>query len=93
VKPGCQFKSRTFPKTDFFFHSGLDVWRGYWSGNDDEERRNRHNLGREYLIESARERTREAIAFGAVVIASAWPVIYMIVTVVQLLLKGRPLDR
>jgi hypothetical protein len=30
--------------------------------------------------------------FAAVVIASAWPVIYMIVTVVKLLLKGRPLD-
>ena len=29
--------------------------------------------------------------FGVVVIASAWPVIYMVITVVKLLLKGRPL--
>jgi hypothetical protein len=44
------------------------------------------------LIESARERTKEAVVFAAVVVASAWPVIYMVVSVVQLLLKGRPLQ-
>jgi len=28
-----------------------------------------------------------------ILVAAAWPVIYMIVSVVQLLHKGRPLDR
>ena len=95
MKPNCQFESRKFPQTDCFFQSGLDRWRGFWSSNDDDNRwefRNRYNLGREYLIESARERKKEAIVFAAVVIASAWPVIYMVVTVIQLLLKGQPLD-
>ena len=93
MKPKCPFEGRPFPQTDYFFQSGLDVWRGYWSGSDGEQHRNRHNLGREYLLEAARERKKEAIVFGMVVIASAWPVIYMIVTVIQLLLKGQPLDR
>jgi len=30
--------------------------------------------------------------FALVVLASAWPVIYMVVTVVKLLSKGRPLQ-
>jgi hypothetical protein len=30
--------------------------------------------------------------FAVVVIASAWPVIYMIVSVIEILRKGRPLD-
>jgi len=30
--------------------------------------------------------------FGFIVLTAAWPVIYMIVTVVKLLSKGRPLD-
>jgi hypothetical protein len=32
------------------------------------------------------------IVFALVVIASAWPVIYMVISVVKLLLRGRPLD-
>jgi hypothetical protein len=43
-------------------------------------------------MESARERFCEALVFGLVVAASAWPVIYMVITVVKLLLRGRPLD-
>jgi hypothetical protein len=31
-------------------------------------------------------------AFAVIVLTSAWPVVYMIVTVVKLLSKGRPLD-
>jgi hypothetical protein len=92
VKTRCPFEGRRFPQTDYFFQSGLDLWRSYWSSSDGEGYRNRHNLGREYLIESARERKKEAIVFGAIVIASAWPVIYMVITVIELLLKGRPLD-
>jgi hypothetical protein len=45
------------------------------------------------MIESARERAKEMAVFGVVVVASAWPVIYMVITVVKLLSKGRPLDQ
>jgi hypothetical protein len=31
-------------------------------------------------------------AFAVIVLTSAWPVVYMIVTVVRLLSKGRPLN-
>jgi hypothetical protein len=30
--------------------------------------------------------------FALVVLTAAWPVIYMVITVVRLLSKGRPLD-
>jgi len=43
-------------------------------------------------LESARERTKEAFVFALVVLTAAWPVIYMVVTVVRLLSKGRPLN-
>jgi hypothetical protein len=49
-------------------------------------------LGREYRLEAARERAREMAAFAVIVLTSAWPVVYMIVTVVKLLSKGRPLN-
>jgi hypothetical protein len=84
-----------FPPTDYFFHSGFGQWRGrFWSsdGEDGSRFRNLFNLGREYRIEAARERAREMAAFAVIVLTSAWPVVYMIVTVVKLLSKGRPLD-
>jgi hypothetical protein len=43
------------------------------------------------MAESRRERATEMAVFALVVLASAWPVIYMVVTVVKLLLRGRPL--
>jgi hypothetical protein len=89
VKPTPPFSPGQFPKTDSCFHAGFGEWRGGWS--DEEEPRSR-NLAQQYLIESARERAKEMWVFGAVVLASAWPVIYMVVTVIKLLLKGRPLD-
>jgi len=93
VKPGGPFEPKRFPKTDYFFHSGFSHWRGSsWSNDDQWEYRRFHNLGREYLIESARERAKEMAVFSVVILAAAWPVIYMIISVVQLLLKGRPLD-
>lgn len=82
------FSPNAFPKTDFNFHAGFGEWGRFF---DDDEPRQR-NLAQQYLIESARERAKEMVVFGVVVLASAWPVIYMIVTVVKLLLKGRPLD-
>jgi hypothetical protein len=84
-----------WPLTDCFFHAGLENWRGYSSPFDGEDRsdvRRFHAFSREFLRESARERAREMIVFGLVVLASAWPVIYMVVSVVKLLLRGRPLD-
>jgi hypothetical protein len=94
VKPGHPIDKKQFPITDCFFHSGVGRWHGYSSPSDDWwQFRNRYNLGREYLIESARERAKETVVFALVVLAAAWPVVYMVISVVQLLLKGRPLDR
>jgi hypothetical protein len=86
---------RRFPETDYFFHSGFGQWRGHFWSADGEDRsrfRNLFNLGREYRIEAARERAREMAAFAVIVLTSAWPVVYMIVTVVKLLSKTRPLN-
>jgi hypothetical protein len=86
-----------FPHTDYFFHSGFGQWRGgYFSPYDGGEEgyglRNFYNLGREFRLEAARERAREMAVFGLIVLTSAWPVLYMVVTVVKLLSKGRPLN-
>ena len=85
-----------FPQTDYFFHSGFGHWHGgnFWSydGEDRSGFRNFYNLGREYRIEAARERAKEMAVFALIVLTSAWPVLYMIVTVVRLLSKGRPLN-
>ena len=84
-----------FPQTDYFFHSGFGQWHGHFWSSDGEDRsrfRNFYNLGREYRIEAARERAREMAAFAVIVLTSAWPVLYMVVTVVKLLSKGRPLN-
>lgn len=85
-----------FPQTDFFFHSGFSQWRGgqFWSHDGDgrSEFRNLFDLGREYRLEAARERAREMAVFAVIVLTSAWPVLYMIVTVVKLLSKTRPLN-
>ena len=42
-------------------------------------------------MESARERAKEMAVFALVVVVTAWPVIYMVVTVVKLLSQGQPL--
>src|SRR6266496_675770 len=91
--PSAAGKTR-FPKTDYFFHSGFAQWRGHFSPYDGEGRsefRNFYNLGREFRIEAARELAKEMVVFALIVLASAWPVIYMVVTVVKVLSKGRPL--
>jgi hypothetical protein len=85
VKPICQFEERGFPRTDCFFQT----YNGRWHGWDDAEPfRPRYNLGREYLVEAARERAKEMAVFGILLIAAAWPVIAMIVEVVRFY-KGR----
>ena len=95
MKPGrhCGSDRKRFPQTDYFFHSGSGGWRGHsssYDGEDGSEFRTFYNLSREFMIESARERVKEMAVFGVVVVASAWPVIYMVITVVKLLSKGRP---
>ena len=93
MKPGGPFERKQFPQTDCFFHSGSSEWRGSsWSNDDRWEFRNFRNLGREYFIESARERAKEMAVFAVLILTAAWPVVYMIFSVVELLLKGRPLD-
>jgi hypothetical protein len=94
MKATCQSGSgqRSFPLTDYFFHSGFGDWRGHsspYDGDDGSEIRRFHNFSREFLIESARERAKEMAVFGFLVVVAAWPVIYMVVTVVKLLWKGR----
>jgi len=86
VKPGFQFDSDSFPRTDCFFQAFEGRWHGYWPGDDDQSRR--RNLGREYLIEAARERTKEMAVLGILLFAAAWPVILMIVEVARLY-KGK----
>jgi hypothetical protein len=84
-----------FPQTDYFFHSGFGQWHGHFWSSDGEDRsrfRNFYNLGREYRLEAARERAKEMAVFAVIVLTSAWPVLYMIITVVKLLSKGRPLN-
>lgn len=84
---------RRFPITDCFFQSGIADWAGYSSPFDDEggpHSRNFHDFSRKLLMESARERAREMVVFALVIVVSAWPVVYMIITVVKLLSKGRP---
>ena len=97
MKPTCQLTTgnRRFPLTDYFFHSGFGGWGGYSSpndGDDDSEVRKFHNFSREFLLESARDRTKEMVVFALIVLTAAWAVIYMVVMVVKLL-KGQPLDQ
>jgi len=85
---------RKFPVTDYFFHAGMGEWRGYSSPSDgdDSEQRRFNDFSRKYLVEAAEERAREMAVFAVVVVASAWPVIYMIITVVKLLHHGLPFN-
>ena len=94
-KSPCKRGKRGFPQTDYFFRSDMGDWRGYWSAPDDEgesAQRRFYDFTREFLLESARERAKEMYVFALVVLTAAWPVGYMVVTVVKLLLKGQPLD-
>ena len=80
MKPICQFEKHDFPRTDCFFQTYAGRWHGW---DDGEQFRSRHNLGREYLIEAAREHAIEMAALGVILFASAWPVIAMIVEVIR----------
>lgn len=85
MKPKPEIGGARFPRTDCFFQAGRSRWDGY---SGEEWDFGRPNLGREYLIESARERAKEMAVFAIILAAAAWPVIYMIITVVQLYWKN-----
>jgi hypothetical protein len=88
--------SRRFPRAAYFFREGMGEWRGYWSpydGDNGPGSQNFRRLSREYLAEFSRERAKEFTVFALVALTSAWPVIYMVITVVRLLSRGRPLDQ
>ena len=77
MKPSCQFEGQRFPRVDCLFQT----YSGRWHGWSDSEPVRRPNLGREYLIEAARERKKEMFVFGVILVAAAWPLIYMIITI------------
>jgi hypothetical protein len=81
VKPICQLEEPKFPRTDYFFQAYTGPWHG---GDDDQPFRRRHNLGREYLVESARERAKEMAVLAILLCAAAWPTVLVIVEVVRL---------
>ena len=81
MKPQDQFEDHRFPRTDCFFQAYDGQWHGFWP--DDEKNSRRHNLGREYLIEAARERAKEMAVLGIIMFASIWPAVAMVVEVVR----------
>jgi hypothetical protein len=84
---------RCFPQTDYLFHSGFAQWRGHSSPYDGEGRsefRTFYNLRCEFRIEAARELAKEMVVFALILLAAAWPVIYMVFTVVKLLSEEQP---
>jgi hypothetical protein len=94
MKPPSQ--EARFPQTDYRFHSGMSRWRGFGAPFGDEgasDRRKFYDFTREFLMESARERAKEMVVFALVVVTAAWPVGYMVVTVIKLLLKDHSLDQ
>ena len=82
MKPHFQFDKPRFPRTDYFFQSGADRWFGNWSNGDGEFRR--HNVGREYLIEAARERTKEMAVLCILLFSAAWPTVLVMIEVARL---------
>ena len=81
MKPTCQFEKSGSPRTDCCFQAYAGRWHGW---DDPEPFRRRHNLGREYLIEAARERTKEMVVLGILLFASTWPIILVMIEVARL---------
>ena len=80
MKPICQFEERGFPRTDCFFQAYSGGWHSW---DDGEPFRRRQNVGREYLIEAARERTKEMLVLSILLIASTWPIILVMIEVAR----------
>ena len=78
-----------FPSPECCLQSGFNFSRGYSSPFDDGNHRF-HNLRRQYLTASAHEQKCELFVLTLIVLACAWPVISMVVTVVQLYSRQHP---
>jgi hypothetical protein len=93
MKPTCPFHrdNLRFPLTDCFFQSRFGDWRSSSPYDGDDDSRRFRNFSREFLLESARERRKEVIVFAIVILTALWPVVYMVISVVELFLRGRPL--
>lgn len=96
MKPPPPFaRPRHFPRTDFCFQSDLSGWRGSrWPGGDDDDSpaRRFNEFNREFRRQAARERDQEWRMFALMMAIVAWPVFYMVYSVIRLLLTGNPLD-
>jgi len=97
MKPQPPFaRRRHFPVTDVCFQSDLSSWRGPSGprGGDDEDSpaRRFNEFNREFRREVMRERGREWRMFALMMLIVAWPVFYMVYSVIRFLLTGNPLD-
>lgn len=94
MKPQPPFSdgaSRNFPSIDFSFQSDLSDWRGSsWpggGGDDDDSPAHRfHRYNQEFRREMMRERQREWIFFGVLMLIVAWPVFYALYCVIRFLI-------
>ena len=94
MKPnGLGEAQRKFPITDYSFHAGMGEWHGYSSPSDgeDSEQRKFNDFSCKFLMEASEARAREMAVFVLLLLASAWPLIYMMIMVTKLLIK-RPFD-
>lgn len=80
MKPICQLEKGGFPKTDCFFQAYDGRWHGW---GDDQPYPRPPNLGRDYLVKSARERAKEMIVLAILLLAAAWPTVLVIVEVLR----------
>ena len=71
----------------------MGEWHGYSSPSDGEDSSQRkfNDFSRKFLMESSEARAREMAVFVLLLLASAWPLIYMMIMVTKLLIK-RPFD-
>ncbi len=99
MKPPSPFPSRArrrFLVTDFCLQGDLSNWRSgsSWPGgggdDDDTPARRFNRFNCEFLAESKRERDREMLVLGLVMLVAAWPVAYMLYGVISLLLHAPP---
>ena len=93
MKPPTPFTrggKRHFPMVDACFQGSFGDWRSSsWpSGDDDSPARRFSRFNRELLAESRRERQREMVVFGVVMVIAAWPVCAVGWNVIWLFLHG-----
>jgi hypothetical protein len=88
--PFARGKSDHFPMVEVCFQGDFSDWRSSsWSdGDDDSPARRFSRFNCELLRESQRERQRELVVFGVVMVLSAWPVLWMVWSLISVLLHG-----